>query len=172
MRKVSKTTPDRPEWTSFEEWEQTVPSFIRDDTLWQVEAYRLALFASDIGWYDVTRLMRDKRTIGLADQLYRALGSECANIEEGYSRGTGKDRARFYEYALGSGRESRGWYYRARFVLRPQVVKHRMELQTHIIRLLLTMIPDQRGSMLREPDPIYITSLSPLDHLLAHIPFD
>ncbi len=25
---------------------------------------------------------------------------------------SGKDRARFYEYSLGSAREGRGWYYR------------------------------------------------------------
>ncbi len=171
MRKVSKTAQDRPEWTSFEEWEQTVPSFIRDDTLWQVEAYRLALFASDIGWYDVTKLMHDKRTVSLADQLYRALGSECANIEEGYSRGTGKDRARFYEYALGSGRESRGWYYRGRFVLTERVVTHRINLQTHIIRLLLTMVPHQRGAVLREPEPVYVVSDFSLTELLTDIPF-
>ena len=55
--------------------------------------------------------MQDRRTIGLADQLYRSLGSIGANLAEGYSRGTGKDRAHFYEYALGSARESRDWYY-------------------------------------------------------------
>ncbi|RUA15907.1 MAG: four helix bundle protein [Clostridia bacterium] len=160
----------RPEWTSFEEWKQTVPSEIRDDTLWKVEAYRLALFASDIGWYDVTKLMQDKRTISLADQLYRSLGSESANIEEGYSKGTGKDRARFYEYALGSARESRGWYYRGRFILTQGVVAHRIGLQTHIIRLLLTMVPQQRGRTLRESGPSYTVPTS-IDSLLISLPF-
>ena len=58
-------------------------------------------------WKDVTKLMEDRRTLGLSDQLYRALGSISANLAEGYSRGTGKDRERFYEYSLGSARESR-----------------------------------------------------------------
>lgn len=140
---------------NYEDWEKTVPPQIKGDVLWKVTAYRLALFAVDLGWQDVTALMKDRRTIGLSDQLYRALGSTSANIEEGYSRGTGKDRARFYEYALGSARESRGWYYKGRHILGEAVVQHRLQLFTEIIRLLLTMAPqqrEQRGYLIRE-DP-------------------
>jgi len=135
-----------------------VPRAITGDTLWRVEAYRLALFAADVGWKDVTRLAQDQRTRALADQLYRALGSISANIAEGYSRGTGRDRARFYEYALGSARESRDWYYKARHVLDEAVIEHRLSLQTQIIRLLLTMIPDQRQRTLRDESPTYIVA--------------
>ena len=85
---------------------------IKADSLWKMTAYRLALFLSDLGWRDTVKLVRERRMIGLSDQLYRALGSISANLAEGYSRGTGKDRARFYEYALGSARESREWYLR------------------------------------------------------------
>src|SRR5438445_9228018 len=127
----------------YDDWIKTVPPDFCGDPLWKVEAYRLALFAAEIGWRDVTKLMSDKRTIGLSDQLYRALGSVSANISEGYSRGTGKDRARFYEYALGSARESRGWCYHGRHILGEAVATHRIHLLTQIIRLLLTMIPDQ-----------------------------
>ena len=89
--------------------------------------------------------MQDKRTLDLSDQLYRAAGSISANIAEGYSKSTGKDRARFYEYALGSARESRDWYYKARHVLGEKVVtQHRSEFLTEIIRLLITMVPQQR----------------------------
>jgi four helix bundle protein len=126
------------------EWEKGVSPEMKGDGLWQVEAYRLALFVADIGWHDVTKLMNDARTIKLSDQLYRALGSIGANIAEGYSRGTGKDRARFYEYALGSARESRGWYYNGRHILGQSVTDHRTQTLTQIIRLLLTMIPQQR----------------------------
>ncbi|MDH7486438.1 MAG: four helix bundle protein [Anaerolineae bacterium] len=80
---------------NYAEWAESVPQEIKNDALWTVEAYRLALFAADIGWRDVTKLMRDRRTLGLSDQLYRALGSISANVAEGYSRGTGRDRARF-----------------------------------------------------------------------------
>lgn len=92
---------------NYGEWEKTIPDDITGDSLWKVEAYRLSLFLSDLGWHDVTKLMRDKRSMSLSDQLYRALGSIGPNLAEGYCRGTGKDRARFYEYALGSARESR-----------------------------------------------------------------
>jgi hypothetical protein len=100
------------EHMSYPDWAKKVPATIAGDRLWRVEAYRLALFAADLGWYDVTKLFRDRRTIGLADQLYRALGSIGANVAEGFSRSTGRDRARFYEYAPGSAREARDWYYK------------------------------------------------------------
>lgn len=135
---------------TYEEWARGVSKTLTGDSLWRVQAYRLALYAADLGWADVTRLQKDVRTRALSDQLYRALGSVSANIAEGYSRGTGRDRARFYEYALGSSREARDWYYKARHILDDAVLPARMELQTQIIRLLLTMIPQQRGSGIRE----------------------
>jgi four helix bundle protein len=145
----------------YEEWEETVPAVMRADSLWQVKAYRLATFLADLGWSDVTKLLQDRRTIGLADQLYRSLGSIGTNIAEGYSRGTGKDRARFYEYALGSARESRDWYFKSRHVLGEPVVRQRLNLLAEVIRLLLTMVPDQRGHMLREGDIVYYTAPEP-----------
>jgi four helix bundle protein len=136
-------------------WEAGVPASIQNDSLWRMKAYRFALFASELGWQDVTVLMRDRRTLGMADQLFRAVGSIGANIAEGYSRGTGRDRARFYEYALGSARESRDWYYKARHVLGSTLVDERLGVLTQIIRLLLTMVPQQRGSPIRESQAEY-----------------
>ena len=135
---------------NYEEWEKSVPDELTNDSLWKMEAYRLGLFIADIGWYDATKLMQDKRTLGLSNQLYRALGSVSANLAEGYSRGTGKDRARFYEYALGSARETRDWYYKGRHVLGDSVTRHRLCMLTQVICLLLTMIPQQRGRILRD----------------------
>jgi len=141
---------------NYEAWLKEVPVEIKGDPLWTVEVYRLALFATDLGWHDVTKLIKDKRTLDLSDQLYSALGSIGANVSEGYSRASGKDRARLYEYGLGSARESRGWYYNGRHVLGEQVAEHRIRLLTQIIRLLLTMIPDQRiAPVLREDSPPY-----------------
>jgi hypothetical protein len=113
--------------------------------------------------------------------LYRALGSVGANLAEGYSRGTGRDRARFYEYALGSARESQDWYFKGRHVLGEAIVSHRLQLLTEIVRLLLTMIPQQRGRTLREAGTPYGTDLEitqlditshgeALNHLLQDIP--
>jgi four helix bundle protein len=159
---------------TYQEWEQNVPADFTGDRLWKVEAYRLGLFVADVGWHDVTKLMQDKRTIGLSDQLYRALGSISANIAEGYSRGTGKDRARFYEYSLGSARESRDWYYKGRHILGESITQHRLSLLTQVIRLLLTMIPQQRGQLLREPGTVYQTDTNidreTLNNLLDNVP--
>lgn len=140
---------------NFEKWEQTVVMDIRDDVLWTVKAYRLALFLSDITWKDVGKLAGVVGMKSLADQLYRSVGSVCANIEEGYPRLSTKDTARFYEYALGSARESRGWYYRARHVLGDEVANHRIRLLTEIVKLLTTMVPDQRNASVREGAPEY-----------------
>jgi four helix bundle protein len=153
---------------NFDEWVKTVPLTITADPLWKVEAYRLGLFAADIGWHDVTKLMQDKRTLDLSDQLYRSLGSISANIAEGYSKSTGKDRARFYEYALGSARESRDWYYKSRYILGEDVANHRLNFMTQIIRLLITMVPQQRShGTIREDGPAYEVGL---DSLLNNIP--
>lgn len=152
----------------YEEWEGSVPETIKTDSVWEVKAYRLALFLGELGWHDVTKLIRDRRTLALSDQLYRAVGSISTNIAEGYSRGTGKDRARFYEYALGSARESRDWYYKGRYILGEEVVQHRLGFLEEIIRLLLTMIPQQRGRTLREDGPTY--QAEALSGLLEDVP--
>jgi four helix bundle protein len=151
----------------YEEWEESVPADIKGDGLWKMEVYRLALFLGDLSWFDATKLVADRRTRGLSDQLYRAVGSISANTAEGYSRSSGKDRARFYEYALGSARESRDWYYKSRHVLGDAVAGHRIHLLTQIIRLLLTMIPRQRQVSLKEDALVY--SAVPSD-LLSNVP--
>jgi len=47
----------------YQSWESEVPDTITGDILWKVQVYRLALYAADIGWYDVTKLGQDHRTI-------------------------------------------------------------------------------------------------------------
>jgi four helix bundle protein len=156
---------------NYDEWEAEVPEEIKGDSVWKMRAYRLGLFVCDLGWHDVGKLARDRRTQGLADQLYRALGSISANLAEGYSRGTGPDRARSYENALGSARESRDWYHKARYVLDDQVIHHRTQLLTAIILILLTMIPEQRQRAMRDPDsPYMVRPEVDLQHLLDHVP--
>jgi hypothetical protein len=49
-----------------------------------------------------------------------------------------------YEYALGSTRESRHWYYQGRHVLSEKVAEHRINLLAEIARLLLSIIPQER----------------------------
>lgn len=149
--------PDEDKQTTFQEWVASIPDALRADPLWKVQVYRMALYAAEIGWADVTILARDRRTLSLSDQLYRSLGGISACISEGYSRGTGKDRARFYEYALGSAREARDWYYKGRHVLGEARSIERIDLLSRICKLLLSMIPDQRGTHLREEPEAYDT---------------
>jgi four helix bundle protein len=132
-----------------------VPETITNDPLWRMKVYRMALFLGDLAWHDVTKLASDRRTVGLADQLFRAVGSIGANIAEGYSRQSGKDRTRFYEYALGSTRESRHWYYQGRYVLSEKVAEHRVNVLAEIARLLLSIIPQERVRNLAEEPTSY-----------------
>jgi four helix bundle protein len=142
----------------YEDWLASIPAELTGDPLWRMKVYRLAVLAGDLAWQDTFRLLHDKRTVGLADQLYRAIGSIGANIAEGYSRRSGKDQARFYEYALGSAREARNWYYQGRHILSEQIFAHRAQLLAEIIRLLLTIVPAARGRKLKEPSVPYETT--------------
>jgi four helix bundle protein len=145
---------------TFAEWEKNVADVIRADVLWKMKVYRFALFLSDVSWSDVSILVKDMRTKSLSNQLYRSVGSIAANLEEGYSKQSGKDRARFYEYALGSARESRGWYYRSRHVLGEKVFEHRALLLTEIIKMLLAIVPEERERRLCEESPAYLVKNS------------
>lgn len=129
---------------TYDDWESEVPECIKRDTVWKLRVYRLGLFLCDLCWADTEKLYRRPRLKSSSDQLYRASSNISSNVCEGYSRGTGKDRARFYEYSLGSAREVRDWYYKCRRAVSPVVVEHRMELATEIIRLTLTMISNER----------------------------
>jgi four helix bundle protein len=92
----------------FEVWMRSVPPEITTDTIWRMSAYRYSLVLSFRSQKDLKWLLAHRETRAHADQLLRAVGVISANIDEGYSRSSGKERAHFYEYALGSTREARG----------------------------------------------------------------
>ncbi|HVE77658.1 MAG TPA: four helix bundle protein [Gemmatimonadaceae bacterium] len=121
-----------------------VPEHIRRDALWTSRAYRAALLAADECWRDLEPIRRSAGTRPVADQLYRAVCSVGANIAEGYGRRSGPDRTRFCEFALGSAREARHWYYVARHALGATTLEARLALLTNIIRLLLGIIQSER----------------------------
>jgi four helix bundle protein len=156
---------------NFEDWQATVAEAFKKDALWKMSVYPYSLFIGEIGWFDVTKLQGDSRLYKVTNQLYGSLGSISANISEGYSRGSNKERAHFYEYALGSARESRDWYYKSRHVLGEKVFEHRLSFLTQIIRLLLTMVPQQRGKSLHEEPAIYQVGEDVLiNELLKEVP--
>ena len=140
---------------NYAEWMETVPAELTNDPIWKLEVYRLALFADDIGWNDVLALSKNNLMWSVADQLHRSLGSISANLTEGYSRSKGLDRARFFEFSLGSARESRDWYYKSRHVLSAEVINHRLALVTQIIAMLTPMISHQRTYAIREEPAEY-----------------
>lgn len=143
--------PSRGGKATYEEWEAQVPEEFTRDSLWKMEAYRLGLFLADLAWHDASKLAKNRLTLAIADQLFRAASNVSPNISEGYPRGTCKDGARFYEYTLGSVRECRDWYYKARHVLDEAVVQHRLGLCTQLTRLMLKTIPRERAANQRPP---------------------
>ncbi|MDR9417712.1 four helix bundle protein [Gracilimonas sp.] len=127
----------------YEKWLEIVPKEMKEDISWRLEAYRLGLFLSDACWKDTEKIIQLKR-FALADQLYRSVGSISANIIEGYSRISKKEKARFYEISLGSAREARDWYFKSRHAINYERAYSRIKLLTSIIKLLQRMISDQR----------------------------
>ena len=131
---------------TYEEWLTNVPDNIKNDRLWEFPAYQKALLLFDMAWEDCEKMLQDVRGRGNADQLNRGVGSISANIEEGYGRGFGKEYDYFLRVALGSARESRGWYYRSRRFLSPTVMQHRYALLDEIIALLVSKLHGKKKS--------------------------
>jgi len=152
---------------NYQEWLTTVPAEITQDPLWNLDVYRLGLFVADIGWEDVVLLNKNNLTRDAADQIHRSLDSISANIAEGYSRSTGKDRARYFEYSLGEAREARDRFFKVRRVLKQEVVLHRIKLLTQIVKILNVFVPTQRKRGIREEKGIYIT-LSEFENEILH----
>jgi len=98
---------------------------------------------------DAQALSDNPITKEIAGQVYAAVGSIAANISEGYSRSSGKDRARIFEFALGSVRESMSWYKSSAPVLGEPVVKDRRDRLEEMRRLLLAIIPRERGRSMK-----------------------
>ncbi len=114
-----------------------------------MRAYRLARGLITDSRADAERLRHHRVTERVSGQLYAAIGSIAANLAEGYSRSSGRDRARLFEYALGSVRESMSWYQSAEPVLTAEIVSRRLDTLEEIRRLLLAVIPRERDRLIR-----------------------
>ena len=128
----------------YEEWLAQVPENLKQDPLWQFQVYPKALLLYDLVWEDCERLIKDPRGRAISQQIIRSAGSIAANIEEGFGRGFGRDFAYFLRVAIGSARETRGWYYRARRLLPADVLSHRYALLDEIIAMLVSAASHQR----------------------------
>jgi four helix bundle protein len=118
-----------------------------------MRAYQLAAELLADSWTDAEKLRHHRVTEKVSGQLYAAVGSIAANIGEGYSRSSGRDRARIFEYALGSVRESMIWYQSAERVLSGEVIGERLDKLEEIRRLLLSIIPRERDRLIRPARP-------------------
>lgn len=152
----------------FQAWQATVPKSITNDVMWKSVAYRMALFAPVWVAPDIRRLATNASSADAADQIDRAVSSISANFSEGYARSGGRDRVRFYEYSLGSGRECRDRW----FKLREQIEEDRflagLELFTRIVQILTAVVNSERGRTIgrsrpRRPKPDRSANSAPQD---------
>jgi len=102
-------------------------------------------FFNDLTWKDCEKLESDRRGRAVVDQLIRSAGSVSANIEESHGRGFGKEFSYFLRVAVGSARETKGWYWRGRELLAQNVLEHRLNLLDEIISLIITEINRQKN---------------------------
>src|SRR6266542_2713542 len=96
------------------------------DPITRMRVYQIATALLPEAYQDAKLLRADPITSEIAGQLYAAVSSIEGHIGEGYSRSSGRDRARIFEYALGSVRESMTWYRSAKPVLGEATVNDRL----------------------------------------------
>jgi four helix bundle protein len=149
--RLTLLAPRSEQAMTYDEWEASVPEHIRADAMWGLRVYRSALYAGELGRSDAALLMHVGGYDHLADQLARSTASISVNIAEGYSRFGRRDRGRFYEYALGSAREARDWYYKASEPLGPTITDARMSLHTTLVRILTVLVRRARTEPVVEP---------------------
>jgi four helix bundle protein len=135
----------------FAEWEATIPATFRRDPIWRTPAYRYGLWISELAKKDFVLLYADPASRNTAQQLLRAVESISSNLSEGYGRSSSRERARYYDYAQATNRESRDWYIKARDILGPEIVEQRLSVLERILRILAVVIPRERNS--RNPRP-------------------
>jgi len=133
---MRETIPDKPDGE-------------RRDPLQRMRAYRLACELLRESWEDAEKLTHHRTMEKVSGQLYAAVGSIAANLGEGYAHSSGKDRARIFEFALGSARESISWFHSAEPVLGSDIVAKRVEKIDEIRRMLMAIIPRERDRLIR-----------------------
>jgi four helix bundle protein len=94
---------------------------------------KLARQLFDEFWEDSEILGKDHRGRELVRQQVRSLDSVCANMEEGFGRGFGKELPQHLKISRGEARESRGRYERCRHLLPADLITKRVATLDHII---------------------------------------
>jgi four helix bundle protein len=110
------------------------------DRLEEFGIYKIASQLFDDFWADSEIVGKDYRGQELVKQQTRSLDSVCANIEEGFGRGFNKENPQHLKIARGEARESKGRYWRMRFLLPMETVQNRRAVLDQIIGGLTTTI--------------------------------
>ena len=132
----------------FEEWEKTVPGYVKKDPLWESLYYRVALYLYDLVWDDCDLLQKDFRARNNIAQIIHSSGSISANMEEAFGRGVGTpDYVRILKISLGEIRETRGWYWRCRKALPADLLEHRYTVVDHLRSLVVNVLNSHKGNL-------------------------
>ena len=118
-----------------------------DGALDRIAVYQLALEVNRLACQDALVMKREPLLFEHAAQLARAVASVAANIAEGYTRYSRRERLRFYGYALGSAEEARTWYLTSQPLIRLEGLPERIRLLVRIRQLLLAMLRNERQAI-------------------------
>lgn len=100
---------------------------------------------------DVAPLARHPACGRLVSQQIAAADSVCANIEEGYGRGSRKEFIQFLHYSRGSLREVIGRYGRMSHWLSPETIANRELLAREILAKITNTITTLRAIRGKSP---------------------
>jgi four helix bundle protein len=103
------------------------------DRLESFGIYQIARQLFDEFWSDSDILGKDYRGRELVKQQIRSLDSICANMEEGFGRGFGKELPQHLKISRGEARESRGRYERCGRLLPREIIELRVTALNRII---------------------------------------
>ncbi|HTQ51933.1 MAG TPA: four helix bundle protein [Candidatus Acidoferrales bacterium] len=115
------------------------------DRLKSFGIYQLAWQLFEDFWNDSEVLVKDFRGRELAKQQVRSLDSICANIEEGFGRGFGKELPQHLKIARGEARESQGRFKRCNRLHPSETITNRVATLDHIIGGLTKTISTIEG---------------------------
>ncbi len=131
------------------------------DRLESFGIYQLAGQLFDDFWHDSELLEKDFHGRELAKQQVRSLDSICANIEEGFGRGFGKELPQHLKIARGEARESQGRYKICWHLLHGAIIRNRIATLDHIIGGLTKTISTIEGRHKMAGDAPGVTSRHP-----------
>jgi four helix bundle protein len=121
------------------------------DRLESFGIYQLARQLFEDFWNDSEILSKDFRGRELVKQQVRSLDSVCANMEEGFGRGFGKELPQHLKISCDEARESRGRYERCNRLLPPETIAQRVSALSRIIGGLSKTIQTIESRARRQP---------------------